>query len=43
MKAFLLEVLAAMKEGPRLYFAPVVGAIKAAASRATPSTRRPMK
>lgn len=40
MKAFLLEVLAAMKEGPRLYFAPVVGAIKAA-SQSTP--RRPMK
>lgn len=42
MKAFLIEVIAAMKEGPGLYFAPVVGAIKAA-SRAMPTPRRPMK
>lgn len=30
MNAFLLEVIAAIKDGPRLYFAPVVGAIRAA-------------
>lgn len=42
MKAFLLEVLAAIKEGPRLYFAPVLGAIKAA-NRSAPTPRRPMK
>jgi len=42
MTAFLLEVLAAIKEGPRLYVAPVLGAIKAA-SRSTPTPRRPMK
>ena len=40
MKAFLREVLVAIKEGPGLYFAPVAGAIKAA-SQSTP--RRPMK
>lgn len=40
MTAFLLEVLAAIKEGPRLFFAPVVGAIKSASQSAP---RRPMK
>jgi len=30
MKAFLFELIAAMREGPRLYFAPVAGAIRAA-------------
>lgn len=30
MKAFLAEVLAAMKEGPALFFAPIMGAIKVA-------------
>lgn len=38
MTAFLREVLTAIKEGPALFFAPVVGAIKAARQR----TRRPM-
>lgn len=39
MKAFLREVLAAIKEGPALFFAPVAGAIKDARQ----PTRRPMK
>ncbi len=30
MKAFLREVLTAMKEGPALFFAPIMGAIKVA-------------
>lgn len=32
MKAFMREVLAAMREGPRLYFAPLIAAIRAARS-----------
>lgn len=39
MKAFLREVLAAVKEGPALFFAPVARVIKAAQQ----PTRRPMK
>ena len=39
MNAFLHEVLAAIKEGPVRFFAPVAGAIKAARQPA----RRPMK
>lgn len=42
MTAFFREVIIAIKEGPVLYFAPVVGAINAA-SRSTPTPRRPMK
>lgn len=30
MKAFFQEVLAAIKEGPALFFAPVAGAVRAA-------------
>ena len=30
MRAFFREVLAAMKEGPRLFFAPVVMAVRVA-------------
>jgi hypothetical protein len=33
VKAFLREVFAAIKEGPSLYFAPVLAAIKAARAR----------
>lgn len=32
MKAFMREVIAAMREGPRLYFAPLVAAIRSARS-----------
>lgn len=39
MKAFLHEVLAAIKEGPALFFAPEAGAIKPTRQ----PTRRPMK
>lgn len=30
MKAFFQEVIAAIKEGPALFFAPVVGAVREA-------------
>lgn len=39
MREFFREVLAAMREGPALFFAPLAGAIKAA--RQPP--RRPLK
>jgi hypothetical protein len=34
MKVFIREALAAMKDGPRLYFAPVAAALRAARSLA---------
>lgn len=49
MKSFLREILAAIKEGPSIFFAPVHAALKAASqegsqrklhSRATPTTVR---
>lgn len=33
MRAFLREVIAAAKDGPAIYFAPIMAAIKAARSR----------
>lgn len=45
MKAFFTEVLAAIKEGPALFFAPITEAIKVARvpARQVASIRRPMK
>lgn len=40
LKAFLLEVLASMREGPTLFFAPIQGVIKAVRGP-TPSSKRP--
>jgi hypothetical protein len=39
MKEFFREVIVAIKEGPALFFAPVIGAIWAARQ----PTRRPLK
>lgn len=45
MKAFMREVLAAMREGPALFFAPVVAAARIARNPARQATQnpRPMK